>query len=54
MIRLVLVTVVLVLAGCAGGNVEMQSDPSGSDAMRTSPCACEMIDTKRNGYVWRG
>ena len=54
MLRIALLAVVMSIAGCAGGNVELQSDTTGSDAMRSSPCACGLIDYQRNGYVWRG
>ena len=45
----------LLLAACASRDVEMPTnDAPGSDEMRISPCVCQPIEFKPEGYQWLG
>ena len=43
------------LAGCSKlGDKELPENPSGTDELRPSPCACQQLDYKPEGYKWLG
>lgn len=52
----ILLAVLIALSSCSmfkPTQVEMPTDPEGSDEMRKSPCACYKLDFDGRGYVWR-
>jgi len=50
---LAILAMLLLLAACGSGNREIQSDGTGSDEMRRSPCACEPVRYDPPGFGWR-
>lgn len=48
---LALITLTLALSACGKG-LEMAKDPTGTDEMRISPCACAEINYEFQGYEW--
>ncbi len=49
--KLVAVTAVLLLSACAT-NTELQKNGTGSNEMKTSPCACDPIPYQLKTYTW--